>query len=479
METDSFTTSHIPLEHLPLLPSYPAVSETPSEENNRHEPNKPSVHNEDKDWKSNLTDNSPQIPDSTRSSSPSSVILHIIVSSSIFVTGIAMTIVVRPNLILVAAGDSQTAAYYNAFIMSLQALASVVLSPMLGNVSDKVGRKPVFFLSHFGECLALLIISLFPYSLSWQVLAYTFVALTAGYYTLARAIIADVSKDSQHLTANYGYLGGAAGICFLIGPAMAAIIERHYELGSLYGGCVLTFVAAFYVYFFVNETLPTLPTETERRPWRDTIHVLRKTNPNPIPRALEFLKQSVSMRWLALTYIASSFAAGGLESIIYFYVNQRLGWGPSQFGFFLSTIGFSSFVVEAGLARLIVNFFGERVALAGGHAISTLSMCLYAFAGSDSAFYFAFAVGALGFITDPAFKGILARQATPNRQGALQGSFSALTDVVGPFRPIFANVLFSIGVAVGFIGLPFLGLAIFSALSVIFAWAAFSTDDLL
>lgn len=407
-----------------------------------------------------------------------SVVRHLVISCILFVIGIGVTSSVRPALIVTAIDNPTHASYFNAFLLFIQAFFSVVLAPLLGSVSDHAGRKPIYFLIFMCELLGLLLIARFPYSMTWQIPAYALLSMLTCYLTMARAIVADISVGSQHATSNFGYLGGTASVCFLVGPAIGTLIERVYDHASLHAGCLLMLLGSVYVFFVLEETLYSLPTDTPRHPWKDTVNALRHADPNPLPRAYEFISKSKSMRWLALTYAASSVAATGVQATIYLYVNQRLGWGPSEFTVFLCIFGFSVFVIEAGAARLVVRYLGERVATAGALASSTAGLCIFACATNDITFYVGLFVGVFGLIVDPAFKGILARQTTPDHQGALQGTFSALSDIMRPLSPLLANLMFSIGDRYNLSGLPLFGLALFSAAAIVFVWIALSTSDL-
>lgn len=464
---DDFPTSQ---ESLPLVPNLRnsnknhGIHEKADEENGRGST----------DTDSDNPDASVRLPPSAMSSS---TIRHLVITSIFFITGIAMTSPARPNLITTAIDDPTKASYFNGFLLFLQALCSVIFAPLLGSVSDDIGRKPIFFLVFSCEFIALAIIACFPFNMAWQILAYALLSMMTCFLTIARAIVTDVSVGSQHATSNFGYLGGATSVCFLIGPAIGTVLEGVYIHASIHCGCLFILLGSIYVFFIVEETLYSLPTDAPLHPWKDTIDALRHADPNPIPRALEFLGKSTSMRWLAITYAASSVAATGVQSIIYLYVNQRLGWGPAEFTTFLCIFGFSMLVIEVGLARVVVRYFGERVAIAGALAASTAGLCIFACANNNIVFYTGLFVGVFGLVVDPAFKGILARQTTPNHQGSLQGTFSALSGIVRPLSPLFATLLFGIGDNVGIHGLSLLGLAGFSAAAIASSWVALSTSD--
>lgn len=426
----------------------------------------------------------PEVPDTGPPGPPpaaiqGSVMIHLISITAFFSIGTSMTSNVRPDLVKEAAENTARAVAYSSIVLGIQAVFSVILAPMFGALSDGIGRKPVLLASHIFQFISFALIVLFPLSLGWQVPAYVLMSMTSCFMTVARALIADIAVGGQNATTNYGYLGGAFGLFFLVGPAVGGVFEHMYTTASLHVACILIALGFIYTCFFLPETNNQIhvsdPLTTIGNFWHGFCH----TNPNPIPRAFEFLKKASSMRWLALTYAASSIATTGVQSIIYQYVNQRLDWGPNEFATFLTIFGFTVFVAEAGVARFAVRFFGERYSIAGALASSAAGLCIYALADSTEAFYIGLFVGAFGLIVDPVFKGILARQSTPDKQGSLHGTFSAIADIIRPLSPIVANAMFTIGTQFDFSGLPLIALALVTAVSIAFAWIALSSSDLL
>lgn len=393
----------------------------------------------------------------------------------LFVTAIAMTVPVRPRLILDAAhGDASFASYFQGAVDSLQAFVIIFSSPLFGAVSDVIGRKPIIILSHLGEFIGLFVVATFPKSLTAQFPAYILIALTNAYVTTANTIIADISHADVTTSArNYGYLGAMFGFCFLIGPTLGGVTEDSFYLASsLHVACFLILIAMIFVYFFLPETKssnnddqPVTPTQV--------VEAIRDTNLNPIPRVRGIFAQSEALTWIAITIAVSSLAQSGLNSIVFLYVNVRLGWGTKETGFFLSMVGLSLLISQAILAPASVHIIGEVPTILLGYSLAALHYVIYGLARSSMTMYVGLLVGMFSFIAEPAMKGVLARQVPRNVQGSLQGSVSALTAVIRPLAPILSAAFFGVGNSMGRPGLPFFVIGFISALSVACARVAF------
>lgn len=439
------------------------------------------------------------------------ILRRLLVAVVLFITATAMTIPVRPRLILDAASnDSSLASYYSGMVDSLQAILTIFTAPLFGAVSDVVGRKPILVLSHLGELTGLLVVASCPSSLAFQFPAYMLIAVTNSYVTTANTIVADLSNiasadmgaDDARVssTANFGYLGAAFGVSFLIGPTLGGLIEDYWYLASSFHvACVLIVIAVAYVATFLPETKqrtiaeqPSSSTEALQPTaswWRRTgtnvsttarevTDAIRATQINPLPRARRIFAANEAMTWIAITIATASLAQGGLNAIMFLYLNKKLGWDTKETGFFLSMVGLSVLIAQGLLAPLAVRLIGEVPTILMAYALSALHYLLYALANTTETMYFALFIGMFGFTVDPVLKGLLARQVSIDSQGSLQGSLSAITSVVRPVAPVISSALFGFGNAIGRPGLPFIVLAVIASGCIGFARIAFWKDGL-
>lgn len=412
-------------------------------------------------------------PDTNEDVRKSTVFRRLIVGIVIFITSITMTIPVRPNLILRAAGnDAATAAYFQGLVSSVQNLFTVILSPLFGAASDVAGRKPLFLFSHLGELSGLAIIGFFHSSLVPMFVGFVFISLTDTYLILTRTMIADLSvgvTSRAKATANFGTLGAVAGLCFIVGPTLGGIIEAHfYTASSFHFACFGILSAITYVFFFLPET--NLNADTDGRlSFQETGHrmfvAVRQTDINPFHRMHGFINESRVMPWLAATYVVLSLAESSSRSIILLYLTVQFNLDSQQNGFFLSLIGLGIILTNGIIAPTVVHFVGEKIALVVGLILVIVHLLMYAFATTTSQLFATVALGSIGYMVDPILQALIARQVDPERQGSLQGSFTAMADIVKPIGPLFISSIFALGVKIGFPGLPFLVLSVLGTIA--------------
>ncbi len=149
----------------------------------------------------------------------SASILFIFITLVIDVLGIGLIVPIMPTLISsFTGGDLSSASQYSGWMMASYAIMQFLFSPVLGGLSDQFGRRPIILISLLGFSLNYLISALAP-NLLWLFLARIFSGITGASFTTAQAYIADISKPEDR-AKNFGMVGAAFGIGFIIGPAV-------------------------------------------------------------------------------------------------------------------------------------------------------------------------------------------------------------------------------------------------------------------
>ncbi|KAI0563572.1 Tetracycline resistance protein [Gracilaria domingensis] len=393
---------------------------------------------------------------------------YLLVAVFLFLTCIAMTVPVRPRLILDAAGqDASLASYFTGTVDSIQAVITIFSSPLFGAISDVIGRKPVIMITHLGELIGLAFVAQFPTSLAVQGPAYTLIALTNAYFSTANTYIADISTDPLITSRNYGWLGATSGLAFFIGPTIGGLTESTFYLASSFHlACVGIVCSLLFVWFYLPETKPS---ESGHTSFGDVVSAIRNADINPLPRVRRLLAHSESLQWISLTLATMGVAQSGLNSVLFLYASVKLGWESKDTGIFLSLVGLSLLISQSILAPLAVKALGESRTIVIGYSLVAVHFFMYGAARTTFGMYMALVVGTLGFVSDPAMKSLIARQVDRSEQGGLQGSLSALSAVVKPFSPLVSNALLAYGTSIGIPGLPFFAIGMVAAVATGFA----------
>jgi DHA1 family tetracycline resistance protein-like MFS transporter len=399
----------------------------------------------------------------TMASNRNAAIGFIFVTLLIDVIGFGIIIPVMPKLIKeLGQVDLSHASRIGGWLLFSFAITQFCFSPLVGNLSDQYGRRPVLLASLFGFAIDYLFLAFAP-TLAWLFVGRIVAGFTGASMTTASAYIADISTP-ENRAKNFGLIGAAFGLGFIIGPAIGGLLGgfgTRVPFMVAAGLCMLNFLYGLLI-------LPESLAKENRRPFEWTRAVpgvsLLKLRRYPALTGLVFS--------LFLVYIGSH----AVHSNWSFFTIERFGWTPGMIGISLAVVGLLVGIVQGGLTRVVNPKLGNEKSIYSGLALYALGMLLFAFA-SQSWMMFVFLVPyCLGGICGPALQAIMAGYVPSNEQGELQGSLTgvmSLTTIIGP--PVMTNVFaYFTGTQapVYFPGAPFLLGAAFMVGSTVIAYLA-------
>jgi DHA1 family tetracycline resistance protein-like MFS transporter len=328
------------------------------------------------------------------------------------------------------------------WLLAAFAVAQFFAGPVLGQLGDRFGRRPVLVLSMLAFGLDYLLMAVAP-SLGWLLVGRIVAGIAGATYGPAGAVIADVTPEDKR-AASFGLLGAAFGIGFMIGPALGGLVAGFGPRAPFLLAAVLAFANAAAMIAFLPETLAP---ENRR-----SFH-LRDANVVGAFRPLFAAGNA--------TPILIAWFLWQLGSMVYpatwsFWAAIRFGWSPGAIGWSLAWVGLLTVLVQATMTGPAVKRFGELGAAAIAMACSATAMLALAFATAGWQVYAFFLVGAFGAFAYPALSGLVSRMVGPDRQGALQGGLSSITSVAEIIGPLIAAQALATGALAGFDGAAFL-----------------------
>ncbi|MBS0281658.1 MAG: MFS transporter, partial [Proteobacteria bacterium] len=236
-------------------------------------------------------------------------------------------------------------------------------------------------------------------------------------YSTANAYIADISPPEKR-AANFGLVGAAFGVGFVLGPALGGFVGEHLGLRApFYVAAGLSFANALFGLVVLKESLP----REQRRKfefWRA----------NPLG-SLKALGRFPQLAMLLAVLVLVQFAHDSLPSTWSYYTMLKFGWGPGDVAWSLVAVGALTAFSFAVLPRLVVPRLGERGAVYVGFAFSTVSYLGYALAAHSWMFYAWMIPFTLGGVGGPALNAIMSHSVPPTEQGELQGATSSITSL--------------------------------------------------
>lgn len=393
----------------------------------------------------------------------SSAIIFVVIAVLIDFMGIGLIAPIIPKLMeqLTGKGLSDSAGY-SGWLSFVYALLLFFCAPIMGNLSDQYGRRPLLLISLLGLGVDYLF-SAFSPTLGWLFLGRAIAGLCGASITTASAYIADVSTP-QNRAQNFGLIGAAFGAGFVLGPALGGLVAHWGVRAPFIAAACLSFCNATFGYFVLPESL--LPENRRRFEWKRA---------NAIG-SLEHLRKYPLVLALATALFFIYLSGQSLQSTWNFYTMFKFDWSEGMIGASLALVGVMTLIVQGGLIRIIIPRVGNRKAIFLGLLIYGAGMTAFAFA-TEGWMMFAFMVlYCLGGICGPAAQGIMSTQVPATEQGELQGALTgvmSLTAIAGP--PMMTNLFkyFSKpNPIVFFPGAAFLAAALCCLISFLLAWRA-------
>lgn len=358
-------------------------------------------------------------------------LLFIFLTMLIDTIGLGLIIPVAPGLIaeLTHTGLSG-AASWGGWLFFVYALMQFLCAPVIGNLSDRFGRRPVLILSLAMLSFDYVLTGLSP-NIVWLFLGRTLSGMAGASFTTANAYIADVSPPEKR-AANFGLVGAAFGLGFILGPALGGLLGEHYGLRTpFFVAGALAATNALFGFLVLKESLP--PEHRRAFDWKRA---------NPLG-SLNALKRYPALLSLFGALVLLRLAHDSLPSTWSYYTMLKFGWGPADVAMSLVVVGALSAVSFAVLPRLLTPRLGETRSVLLGLAAGTIGYAGYAFAGSPAMLYTVMVVFCFGGIGGAALNAILTHMVPDNEQGELQGAIASIGSLTAIASPLIMTGLFS------------------------------------
>ena len=374
-------------------------------------------------------------------------VVFVFVTVVLDILALGMIIPVLPRLVEdFVGGDPASAAEVYGLFGTVWALMQFVFSPLLGALSDKLGRRPIILLSNFGLGLDYVLMALAP-SIGWLFAGRVLSGITAASISTANAYIADVTPVEQRAGA-FGLLGAAFGLGFVLGPAAGGVLGSVDPRLPFWVAAGLSLVNGCWGLFVLPESLAL----ADRRPFS-------WARANPVG-ALRMLAERAGLLGLSAVGVLSALAHEALPSVFVLYAGYRFAWGPMQVGACLAAVGVCSALVQGGLVRLAARRFSNERMLVFGLVFGAAGFVIYGLAMAEWQFWLGVPLMALWGFAGPSLQGLMTQRVDAGEQGRLQGAMSSLRGVTGLLGPLLFTQVFALAIDAasggGLPGAPFL-----------------------
>ena len=356
-------------------------------------------------------------------------LLFIFIAVLVDSIGFGIILPVLPRLIMQLTGVTvDRAAVYGGWLSFVYAVMQFFCAPLLGNLSDRFGRRPVLLFALLALGVDYLIMGFAPV-ISWLFVGRLIAGVAGASFTPAYAYVADVTEPARR-AQNFGLIGAAFGIGFIVGPAIGGLLGSLGPRAPFFAAALIALTNTVFGYFALPESLP--PQSRRAFQW---------ARANPLGTLAQMRRYPVVRLMLGALFLWQ-LAHQVLPSTWAFYTTYRFHWTSAQVGYSLAFIGSVIAIAQGVFARVLIPALGgERRAALAGMASAFIAYVGYALATQGWMMYLVGLTTFLFALTYPSMNAIASQQIPADAQGELQGAIAcllSLSAILGP--PLMTQV---------------------------------------
>lgn len=347
---------------------------------------------------------------------PASRLNFILICVFLDLLAIGLVTPVLPLLVGQFTGDNRAGqTLYFGLLTAVFGLMQFLCMPLLGALSDRIGRRPVLMISMAGLAINFMAMAWAP-SLTWLFAGRLIGGAAAASMSVASAFAADISTPANRAAA-FGKVGAAFGVGFICGPILGGILGSIDLRLPFYVACALSLANLLYGFLMVPESLPQS---------RRVALTWRRIDPfGVLARAL----RQRAVGGLLASYALMTFALVLLQSTWVLHTHFRFGWTAHENGIALFVVGLASAAMQAGALAPLLRKLGDRRLALVSLAAGALAYLLYGLAYRGWMMYLVIAINLLGFVAGPVLQSLISATAGEERQGELMGALQAIGSI--------------------------------------------------
>ncbi len=340
--------------------------------------------------------------------------------------GIGLIFPILPRL-LEDVTHTRNIAPYIGIMTALYAVMQFIFAPMLGALSDKLGRRPVLLISLTGAAVNYVVLAFAP-QLWMLVLSRAIAGLTSANVPVASAYITDISPDDMR-ARRFGLFNAMFGIGFIIGPVLGGLLGDYWLRLPFIAAAALNACNFLLALFILPESRTTVRQKTG----------LAELNPL---RPLRWVFSMKGLLPIVLVFFILSAAGEVYGTCWALWGFDTFRWNGLWIGLSLATFGVCQTLAQALLPGPATKLLGERWAVLVGIASSSIALVAMAFATKSWIVFAIMPVFALTGIGTPALQALATRQVDRARQGQFQGVLASAMSLASIVAPLAFSTLY-------------------------------------
>lgn len=355
--------------------------------------------------------------------------------------GIGLVIPILPEVIRRFGADESFVSTYFGYFISVYSFMLFIASPLLGSLSDRFGRRPVLLVALCGAGLDYLLMAFSP-TLLILFIGRIISGLTGASLTVASSYIADVSND-QNRTANFGMIGAAFGLGFVIGPALGGLVGSYGHNLPFILAAVLSLTNFIFGYFILPESLPLEKRKTK----------IDFSQINPIKSVFTVMIKSPAAV-LIWAFFLVNLAGQSHPSVWALFTHYKFQWTTLEIGLSLTFVGLAFGIGQGVTTRIVVPKIGELKSVIYGSLVLMINFLLLALVTKSWMLYATSTLLLFTSIVMPSLQSMITKGTPSEEQGELQGTLMSITSLTSIIGPLIYTGLFSFFTKPDYYALP-------------------------
>jgi MFS transporter, DHA1 family, tetracycline resistance protein len=306
-------------------------------------------------------------------------------------------------------------------LFAIFSLCQLFAAPVLGQWSDRYGRRPILILSLAGTAVSFVMMALAS-SFAMLFVARIVDGLSGGNISTARAYVADITAPKDRSRA-YGLIGVAFGLGFILGPALSGLLAGVSITAPIWAAAGITVIAMVMAWLWLPET----------------VHRTHAGAGSPVHHLAEMMRRPNLRRVLAIDFVYW-FAFAVFQTTFGLFAARRFHFNVSQTGYYFAAFGLMGAIVQGGMIHPIVRRLGDKPAFMLGLVCAAAGLVATALTHSVAVFTLTLVPLALGIgLGHPTMTSLVSRAGRRDEQGRVQGAASAIESLGRTLGPVWGS----------------------------------------
>lgn len=358
-----------------------------------------------------------------------SAIWFILATILLDAVGIGIVFPIMPDLMeRVGAANTADGAFWGGILMASYAAMQFLFAPVIGGISDSLGRRPVLLLALVTLAVNYVVMALAT-TFWWLLIGRVLAGIAGATYITATAYLADISKPEER-AANFGLIGATFGIGFVMGPAIGGLVASVHITAPFWLAAGLAALNVVFGLFLLPESLAP-----EKR------RAFTKRDLNPFGSILDAFRLPGLMLPLILIF-AFEFANMVYPTLWAFWTREVFGWGTALIGISLASYGIAVAFTQGVVMRFMLPRLGEYRTLIFSIICAIAAFVAFGLTGSVWVMFSFIIVAALADMAPPTMTAMMANMVSEDRQGLLQGVIASLGSIAAVIAPMVVTGVF-------------------------------------